>query len=154
MISFKTCARVSGVLAAVLSLSAANAASTLENLGGTVRVNQGKGFAVVQGAGAVNPGDTIIADPKGKGRLVYGDGCTVNVNPGAIVTVAEVSPCSLSAQVSDPSQPGGPNVGLIAVAGIAGAGAVAAGVAASSNRGGNNVPFILPAASTPRPASP
>lgn len=152
MISFKTCARVSGVLAVVVSLSAANAASTVESLGGTVRINQGKGFAVLQGAGAVNPGDTIIADPKGKGRLVYGDGCTVNVKPGAIVTVSEVSPCSLTAQATDPSQQNDPSVGLISVAGVAGAGAVAAGVAASGSGGGNGGPFII--TTTTRPASP
>ena len=155
MTVFRTLTRTAGVIVGLAALSAAHAATTVENLGGTVRVNQGKGYSVLQGAGNVKPGDTIMVDLRGKGRVVYSDGCTVNVKPGSIVTVAEVSPCSLTAQSNDDRDrrdasvfpPIDPATGLLAVAGLAAAGAGAAAIAGSSGGGGGNniIPFIRPA---------
>lgn len=159
MTAIRHYARTAGVIAGLVAFGAAYAAPTVETLGGTVRVNQGKGFATLQGASAVKAGDTIMADPKGKGRLVYSDGCTVNVKPGALVTVAEVSPCSLNAQTSDDRdrKDGGgfaltdPSTGLLIAGGAAAAG-IGAAVALGSN-GGSGTPGIIPFI-PPKPASP
>lgn len=157
MTSFKIFARAAGVLAGLTAFGVANAATTAETLGGTVRVNQGGGFTVLQGSGTVKPGDTIMADLKGKGRIVYGDGCTVNVKPGSIVTVAEVSPCSLTAQAPgdrDRRDAGyvplpDASTGLAVAAGAAALGGGAAALALSGS--GHNTGYLLV---PPRPASP
>ena len=157
MTSFRNIARTAGVIAGLVAFGTAYAAPTAESLGGTVRINQGKGFAVLQGTTAVKPGDTIMADPKGKGRLVYSDGCTINVKPGALVTVAEVSPCSLTAQANDPDRRDAgvvpaidPSTGLLIAGGVAAAGTGAA-LALGGGGGGTGgiIPFI-----PPKPASP
>lgn len=157
MMSFRNFARAAGVIAGLSALGTANAATAVESIDGTVRVNRGSGFSVLQGSATVKPGDTVMADPKGKGRLVYGDGCSVNVKPGAIVTVAEVSPCSLTAQANDRDRqdagflpPIDPTTGLLVAGGVAGLG-TGLGFALGNNGGGTGgiVPFIAP-----KPASP
>ena len=158
MKSFRNFARTAGAIAGLSALGIANAAPMAESLGGTVRVNQGSGFTVLQGTTAVKPGDTIMADPKGNGRLVYNDGCSINVKPGAIVTVAEVSPCSLKAQASDDRDrkeagflPLGEGTGLLIAGGVAAVG-TGVGLALGSGGGGGGggiIPFI-----PPKPASP
>ena len=43
MMSFRNFARTAGVIAGLSALGIANAAPTVDSLGGTVRVNQGSG---------------------------------------------------------------------------------------------------------------
>jgi hypothetical protein len=86
--------------AALLASGAATAAS-LENAAGDVRVSRGKGFAAVGGSAQLLPGDKIKVGRKGAARLVYPDGCGVNVRANSLMTVAKQSPCSFSARASD-----------------------------------------------------
>jgi hypothetical protein len=65
------------------------AAATVEVVQGKVSVNQGQGYKQVAAASAVSPGDQVMAAPDGRGRIVYADGCAVDVYPGAVVTVPE-----------------------------------------------------------------
>jgi len=74
---------VCGVLA---SLSAW--AATVESVQPQVSINRGKGFKeVVTGPSEASAGDQVMASPGGHGRVVYSDGCVVDVYPGAVVTV-------------------------------------------------------------------
>ena len=75
------------VIAALLASGVARAAS-LENAEGDVRVNQGPGFAAVQGSTQLAPGDKIKLGRKGAARLVYDDKCTVKLPAGSLSTVA------------------------------------------------------------------
>ena len=88
------------VMAALLASGVARAAS-LENAEGDVRVNQGPGFAAVQGSAELAPGDKIKLGRKGAARLVYDDQCTVKLPAGSLSTVARHSPCSFKAIAGD-----------------------------------------------------
>jgi hypothetical protein len=39
------------------------------------------------------PGDTVVVNPGGMAQIVYPDGCTVQVQPPAVVAIAPQSPC-------------------------------------------------------------
>jgi hypothetical protein len=69
-------------------------AATLEEIRGEMLVDHGAGFALVSGPTALNPGDTVIANPGGGALIVYSNECKVPVQPGAVVTVHKQSPCS------------------------------------------------------------
>jgi len=68
-------------------------AATLEFVQGKVMVNHGSGYRFVSGSVNLKPGDMIIADSGGSAQLFYDGGCTVPIEPGAVVTVAELPPC-------------------------------------------------------------
>lgn len=78
-------------------LASASAAS-LSSVQGEVLLDAGKGLKPVTGAANLKAGDTVIAQ-KGSAKVTYPDGCTVNVDPGASVTVTEKSPCAAQASV-------------------------------------------------------
>jgi hypothetical protein len=63
-----------------------------------------------------------MVGPNSSAQVSYDDGCVVNVNPGAVYTVTETSPCASNAQQSAQS---GLTTGQIAIGGalIAGGGA-------------------------------
>jgi hypothetical protein len=82
---------VSVVSALALSLSS-YAASVLPEQG-IVLVNHGNGYQNATGPTTVKPGDIVVVNPGGKAWINYGDGCTVPVVVGSIVTVAAQSPC-------------------------------------------------------------
>ena len=60
-------------------------AATLGAIQGNVLVNRGGGYETIRGATNLRPGDSA--------QVVYPDGCVVPVEVGAVVTVAESSPC-------------------------------------------------------------
>ena len=68
-------------------------AATLEFVQGKVMVNHGGGYRFVSGSVNLKPGDMIVADSGGSAQLFYDGGCTVLIEPGAVVTVAELPPC-------------------------------------------------------------
>lgn len=142
MSSLKTFIRTAGVFVGLATFGVANA-TTAENLGGMVRVNQGRGYAPLHGAGPVQAGDSVMADLRGTGRIVYDDGCVVDVRPGSVVTVSDTSPCARPATAFEPS------TGLVVAGGAAALGGVAAALAASGGGGGGST--FIP---IPRPASP
>ena len=41
-----------------------------------------------------NVGDLVMVGPGGSATVVYDDGCKVNVQPGAVTTIAPLSPCA------------------------------------------------------------
>jgi len=97
----KSCA-----LAMALCVVAGNfaQAATLEGSSG-LKVNQGQGYVAANGSN-LKVGDTVRADAKSAGYLVYPDGCRVKVAPGSVSTVRANSPCSFKAQAGGPGDGG------------------------------------------------
>jgi len=79
-------------LAAFLVSSAASAA-TVETVEGQLSLNQGDGYRPIAAVAAANSGDLVMASPGGSGKIVYADGCVVEVRPGTVVPVRSQSPC-------------------------------------------------------------
>lgn len=114
------------LLAALLAGSAAHATS-LEGVEGDVWVSSGKGFSAVRGSTELVPGDRIKVGRRGLARIIYPDGCSVNVRSNSLATVAKHSPCSFVGQAGGPPQ-GNPLDATSSNNGwIAGAGLVATG---------------------------
>lgn len=89
--------RVSAAIFAFLfaiGLFSATFAATVNSTGGQVLVNQGNGYRQVLGTTEVKPGDSIVVNPGGSGQIVYPDGCSVQIQPGSVTTIAEASPCA------------------------------------------------------------
>jgi hypothetical protein len=63
-------------------------AATVKDVTGQVSINRGKGFKPVVATTQANIGDQVMARPGGHARIVYAEGCAVDVNPGHIVGVA------------------------------------------------------------------
>ncbi len=80
-------------------------------------------------------GDTVRADAKSAGYLVYPDGCRVKVAPGSVSTVRANSPCSFKAQVG--GDDGGFGTEWV-VGGLLGAGVIGGGIFAATQGGGGN----------------
>ena len=38
-------------------------------------------------------GSQVMANPGSSGKVIYSDGCEINVSPGSVYTVQESSPC-------------------------------------------------------------
>jgi hypothetical protein len=68
-------------------------AAMVTRLQGNVEVDTGRGFHRISGAVDVAAGSTVMAGPRGRGEIIYPDGCRVQVEPGAVVVVASDSPC-------------------------------------------------------------
>lgn len=61
---------------------------------GDLTINQGHGFKPVTGRVKAMVGDSVMVGPGGAATLVYDDGCKVDVRPGAVTTIAVLSPCA------------------------------------------------------------
>jgi hypothetical protein len=61
---------------------------------GEAFINRGHGFKPVKGQARAKIGDTVMVRPGGAATVVYEDGCRVDVRPGAVTTVAPLSPCA------------------------------------------------------------
>jgi hypothetical protein len=95
--------RLSGALAAaVLSVVISSArAATIEPGQGNLSVNQGQGFRPVNNRIDANVGDAVMVSPGGSATIVYGDGCKVTAQPGAVLTITELSPCASGSFAQD-----------------------------------------------------
>ena len=79
-----------GSLALTMSVilsSSAWAGPVVQAVTPQVSLNRGEGYKVVTGPTEVSIGDQVMAGPGGRGKIVYSDGCSVEVYPGAVVTV-------------------------------------------------------------------
>jgi len=89
-------ARVAAIAAATVLplMCAATQAAMLQEIKGVVLVDRGGGFDITDGPTQLNPGDSVIANPGGGAEVIYPDGCTVPVQPGAVIAAQKKSPCS------------------------------------------------------------
>lgn len=80
-------------LGVFLSLTSSSWAATVSGVQGRTLLNTGTGFRAVQAPTQAGPGARVVANQGGQGLVQYDDGCTVQVNPGQVYTIAPVSPC-------------------------------------------------------------
>lgn len=92
-----------GAFCCVVFLSGSAWAATLEPGQGSLTINQGEGFRPVNARVDANVGDTVMVAPGGSASLVYDDGCKVDVQPGAVTTIAPISPCAAGSYADDPN---------------------------------------------------
>jgi hypothetical protein len=100
MIFFTRCPstdrRRSAFLAAIpfLLMAVPALAAEIVPVKGAILANAGSGFHPVDSRMKLNEGDAVLAGPGAQGSLVYADGCTREVVPGAVVWVEPKPPCS------------------------------------------------------------
>jgi len=112
------------ILALVPCLFAGAAcAQSIGNVKGNVLVNHGTGFVAISAPTSLTVGDTVMARLGASAVLNYADGCKVDVIPGTVLTLENISPCAL-VNATDPNDPA---VADAAPAGGAGGGAGGAG---------------------------
>jgi hypothetical protein len=131
-----------GFSAGVFISFPALAAATVEVVKGQVSVNQGQGYKQVAAGSAVSTGDRVMAAPGGRGRIVYANGCAVDVHPGAVVTVPEkcYEPmrAGLEAPVAEAAHPYyGAWIPYVGAAAVVGVGACAVAGCFNDNDPGN-----------------
>jgi hypothetical protein len=90
-----------GAFCWAMLLSSSTWAATLEPGQGQISVNQGQGFQPVNSRVDANVGDSVMVSPDGSASVVYADGCKVNVRPGAVATIAPISPCASGSYADD-----------------------------------------------------
>jgi hypothetical protein len=76
------------------SSSWAAATATVDPSQGDVLINRGKGFTQIRRPVKVRAGSSVMVGPNSSAVIAYNDGCTVNVEPGTVKTVAALSPCA------------------------------------------------------------
>jgi hypothetical protein len=69
---------------------------------GDLTINHGQGFKPVTSAANANVGDSVMVGPGGSATIVYEDGCKVDVRPGAVMTIAALSPCASGSNAQGP----------------------------------------------------
>lgn len=111
-----------GIFCCALLLSSSAWAASVEPGQGPLTVNQGQGFRPVDNRVDANVGDSIMVGPGGSATVVYDDGCTVDVQPGTVTTVAPLSPCASGsyAQGNNNDNTGAEVGAAIVVGGVAG----------------------------------
>jgi hypothetical protein len=76
-------------------------AATLEPVQGDLWINHGKGFEKVNSRMEAKVGDSVMVNPGGIAKVTYSDGCQANVKPGAVMTIARLSPCASGSLAAD-----------------------------------------------------
>jgi len=91
------------------SIARPSLAATVVTDRGEVLVNRGAGFKAIKALTLAGPGDLVMVDPRGSGRITFEEGCTFKIKPGEVYVIPEKSPCtpvggqlSTSASSSDP----------------------------------------------------
>jgi len=69
-------------------------AATVRREQGTVSINRGQGMQKVADVTTGKPGDMVTAAPGGLGKIIYPDGCEVEVKPSEIAFIQAKSPCT------------------------------------------------------------
>jgi hypothetical protein len=86
---------------AVLMASPSWAAVVVEPGDGDLTINRGQGFKLATSRINANVGDSVMVGPGGAATVTYDDGCKVNVQPGAVTTIASLSPCASGSNAQD-----------------------------------------------------
>jgi hypothetical protein len=68
--------------------------ATVNPSSGVVLINRGKGYNQIKKPVKLSVGNSVMVGPDGAAVIAYKDGCTVNVAPGTVETVARLSPCT------------------------------------------------------------
>jgi hypothetical protein len=96
--------RFFAAVAVAIALDSTGAlATTVEVVQPQVFVNRGDGYKPETKTSGVSAGHIVMAAPNGSAKIVYDDGCVVEVQPGAVVSVYETSPCQAQTGAVDTS---------------------------------------------------
>lgn len=68
---------------------------------GELTINQGQGFTPVTSRTSAAIGNSVMVGAAGNATIVYDDGCRVPVQPGAVATIAPLSPCASGSYAAD-----------------------------------------------------
>jgi len=80
-------------------------AAVIEPGVGDLTINQGQGFKPVTTRASANVGDSVMVGPGGSATVVYDDGCKLTIRPGAVLTIAPLSPCASGSNAADMGVP-------------------------------------------------
>jgi hypothetical protein len=105
-----------------LFLVSASWAATIEPVQGNLSLNRGQGFQPINSRVDANVGDSVVVGPGGAAAVTYSDGCKVSVQPGAVTTIAPLSPCASGSMADDNNSNGLYFLGVAAGFGLAGFG--------------------------------
>jgi hypothetical protein len=84
-------------------------ATTVEVVKGVVSVKQGEGFRQIAGPTQVYTGDKVMTAPGGQARIVYPNGCLVQIGSGGLATVGECKePMTAGLDTPEPCDPNDP----------------------------------------------
>jgi hypothetical protein len=118
-------------------LSSSAWAATVQPGQGSLSVNQGNGFQPINSRVDANVGDSVMVGPDGNASIVYDDGCKVDVQPGAVATIAPLSPCASGSNAqSDGNNPYLMPLVAGAMVGAAAGVAIYEGTKSANNSGG------------------
>ena len=90
-----------GALCFAMLLATPTWAASVQSGQGSLAINQGQGFQPINGRIDANVGDSVMVSPGGSATVVYDDGCKVDVQPGAVTTIAPISPCASGSYAQD-----------------------------------------------------
>lgn len=107
------------------------AATTVYPTTGAVTITGPEGARKARAATEVRVGESVMVEPTGGARVVYSDGCPINVRPHTVVTIAPQSPCTAYAQVPPP-----PDYTALGV--VVGVGAIAGTIIYFATNNNNN----------------
>lgn len=110
------------------AVSAVEGVAILDEVNGTVLVNQGEKFVPATEGQSLNSGDRLMVTKTGNAVLVFGKGCTTEVKAGTMVTIPEQSICDGGQLITQSLEPG-------AGAAPGGSGTSSVGATGSGNAG-------------------
>lgn len=67
--------------------------ASVQSIQGEISINRGDGFRAVTAPIQTRAGDLVRASRDSHAKVVYEDGCVVEVRPGRVVRVSAISPC-------------------------------------------------------------
>lgn len=110
--------------AALVSAQEGTGVAILDEVKGSVLVNQGEKFVPSTEGQSLNAGDRLMVTKTGSATLVFGNGCSTEVKGGTMVTIPERSICDGGQLVTQSLEPG---AGTAAGANTSGLGATGTG---------------------------
>jgi len=92
--------------AALVSAQDGMGVAILDEMNGSVLVNQGERFVPATEGQSLNAGDRLMVTKNANATLVFGKGCSTEVKGGTMVTVPEQSICEGGQLVTQSLEPG------------------------------------------------
>lgn len=122
-----------GAFSLAMLLSFAAEAAVLDAIQGGVLVSRGGGaYQTVSQPTPLRVGDSVLANPGSGARVVFENGCAIEIEPGMVFTVGEAPPCDAADTAS-----AGSDYTMVAVGAAVVAGGVGIAIAAGGGGGGD-----------------